>query len=63
MIIKVGRHFSRIRALLEELGLADAAVVESATMADERIYPLSDVPDGAKPYFSAILIYSGAESW
>jgi precorrin-2/cobalt-factor-2 C20-methyltransferase len=63
MIIKVGRHFSRIRALLEELGLADSAVIESATMADERIYPLSEVPEGAKPYFSAILVYSGAKSW
>lgn len=64
MIIKVGRHFPRIRALLEELELAGgAAVIESATMAEERIYPLTEVPDGARPYFSAILIYSGAKSW
>jgi len=64
MIIKVGRHFSRIRALLRDIGLdGQAAVVESATLENERIYPVNDVPDGAKPYFSAILIYSGAESW
>lgn len=63
-IIKVGRHFERIYKLLQELDLADAAaVVESATLADERIYPLSRVPEGAKPYFSMILIYSGPPSW
>lgn len=64
MIIKVGRHFSRICAVLEALGLAgDAAVVESATMENERIYPLNQVPEGAKPYFSAILVYAGPPSW
>ena len=63
-IIKVGRHFDRLREVLREAGLADrAAVVESATLAEERIYPLSDVPDGAKPYFSMILIRAGSDSW
>jgi precorrin-2/cobalt-factor-2 C20-methyltransferase len=63
-IIKVGRHFDRLRALLHELGLAEkASVVESATLADERVYPLSDVPEGARPYFSMILIYAGDPSW
>jgi len=64
MIIKVGRHFDRICTLLQELSLAaDAMVVESATMENERIYPLDRVPRGAKPYFSAILIYAGTPSW
>lgn len=63
-IIKVGRHFDRLRALLRGLGLDEkASVVESATLAEERIYPLSDVPEGVRPYFSMILIYSGSPSW
>ncbi|MDP2622153.1 MAG: precorrin-2 C(20)-methyltransferase [Hyphomicrobiales bacterium] len=63
-IIKVGRHFDRLRALLRVLGLDEkASVVESATLAEERIYPLSEVPEGARPYFSMILIYSGSPSW
>ena len=63
-IIKVGRHFDRIRALLEESGHAPAAVVvEHATTAHQRITPLREAPAGARPYFSTILCYSGAEGW
>lgn len=63
-IIKVGRHFAKVRALLDELGLTDrAAIVESATMAGERIMPLAAVPAGERPYFSTILVYAGSEPW
>jgi precorrin-2/cobalt-factor-2 C20-methyltransferase len=63
-IIKVGRHFDQVRAVIERLGLADAAfVVEAATRSDERITALADVARGAKPYFSTILIYRGGEPW
>lgn len=63
-IIKVGRHFDRLRPLLEESGHAQGAVVvEHATTARERITPLSDFAAGGRPYFSTILCYSGAESW
>ncbi|GKY88854.1 precorrin-2 C(20)-methyltransferase [Sinisalibacter aestuarii] len=62
-ILKVGRHLARIRALLGALGLADSATyVERATLADERILPLSDAPDPA-PYFSMILVTKGADPW
>ena len=62
-VIKVGRHFDRIRALLAETGHADnAIVVEHATTARERVLPLAEVTGGS-PYFSTILCYSGAERW
>lgn len=67
-IIKVGRHFDRIRALLDETGHAESAiVVEHATSARQRITRLADFaaergPD-ERPYFSTILCYRGAEAW
>ncbi len=63
-IIKVGRHFPRIRGLLDGLGLLPHAhVVESASMPEQKITPLADVPEGGQPYFSTILIYKGSEAW
>lgn len=63
-IIKVGRHFDRIRTLLGETGQArSAVVVEHATTGRQRITPLADFAHDERPYFSTILCYSGAETW
>ena len=63
-IMKVGQHFEKIRAVLTELGLAGrATIIEKATLDEEKITPLADVPEGERPYFSTILIYKGGESW
>jgi precorrin-2/cobalt-factor-2 C20-methyltransferase len=63
-IIKVGRHFDRIRALLGETGhAAGAMVIEHATTARQRITPLGRFAHGERPYFSTILCYRGAEAW
>ena len=63
-IIKVGRHFDRIRALLAETGhAANAMVVEHATTARERITPLAQFAHDERPYFSTILSYRGEEAW
>ncbi|TCD15012.1 precorrin-2 C(20)-methyltransferase [Oricola cellulosilytica] len=63
-IMKIGRHFNRIRVLLERLGLAACAgYCERVTLGEERIMPLSEVSDETAPYFSMILIYKGAEDW
>lgn len=63
-IIKVGRHFDRIRALLAETGHAEGAiVVEHATTSRQRITPLSAFGHDERPYFSTILCYRGAEAW
>ena len=63
-IIKVGRHFDKVRRVLGDLGLADrAAIVERATRGDQKITPLAAIPDGERPYFSTILVYCGDEAW
>jgi precorrin-2/cobalt-factor-2 C20-methyltransferase len=63
VIMKVGRHLRRLRALIAAQGhLARAIYVERATLGTERILPLGDAPDDA-PYFSMILLTKGADPW
>lgn len=63
VLMKVGRHLPRLRALLEARGLAgNATYAERATMGAERILPLAEAPEKA-PYFSMILIAKGADPW
>ena len=62
--IKVGRHFARLRNLIEAAGLLDAAAyLERVSLDQQIIKPLAAVHDDAAPYFSMILIYKGAEEW
>jgi precorrin-2/cobalt-factor-2 C20-methyltransferase len=57
-IIKLGRHFARVRALLERLGLAQYALyVERASLGNERVLPLGAVAPESVPYFSMILCH------
>ena len=61
-ILKVGRHFDKVCAVLRELQLIDRAVlVTSASCDDQTITPLAGLPEGPQPYFSIILVYKGAE--
>jgi precorrin-2/cobalt-factor-2 C20-methyltransferase len=63
-IIKVGRHFGKVRNILGSLDLITRAVViEKATHADQRIMKVEDVEADALPYFTTILVYSGSEPW
>ena len=63
-IIKVGRHFEKVRGVLESLSLVDQAwIVEAATNPEQSIRALGDVPEGERPYFSTILVYRGDEPW
>ncbi len=63
-IIKVGRHFDRVRNLLGETGHAEGAmVVEHATGPRQRITRLVDFAHDERPYFSTILCYRGEEAW
>ena len=63
-IIKIGRHFARIRALIERMGLvAQAGYVERVSLAEERLMPLAELTEDRAPYFSMILIYKGEERW
>ncbi|MBT5570000.1 MAG: precorrin-2 C(20)-methyltransferase [Alphaproteobacteria bacterium] len=63
-IIKVGRHLPRIRAVLDNMGLADSAeYIEHATMADENHSPLTELEDAKAPYFSMILVHRRGAAW
>ncbi|MEM7067279.1 MAG: precorrin-2 C(20)-methyltransferase [Pseudomonadota bacterium] len=63
-IIKIGRHFARVRALIEKAGLLDrAGYLERVTLENQQVMPLADVTEEKAPYFSMILIYKGAEKW
>jgi precorrin-2/cobalt-factor-2 C20-methyltransferase len=57
-IIKLGRHFARVRDLLGRLDLAAASrYVEHASLASERVLPLDAVDPASVPYFSMILLH------
>ncbi len=63
VIMKVGRHLPKLRAVIDDLGLTqDAVYVERATLPEEVVLPLAEAPDTA-PYFSMILLTKGADPW
>jgi precorrin-2/cobalt-factor-2 C20-methyltransferase len=63
VIMKVGRHLAKIRAVIDALGLtAQAVYVERATLPQEVVLSLADAPEKA-PYFSMILLTKGADPW
>lgn len=56
-IMKLGKNLDKVRDVLTDLSLMDRALyVERATMANQRIVPLSDVSGSDCPYFSIILV-------
>jgi len=63
-VIKLGRHFAKVRRVLDELGLAQhARYVEHATMESQRAMPLDEVSEDRVPYFSMILVHKRGEAW
>ncbi len=63
-IIKVGKHFSRVRDVVQAAGLLEqAGYLERVSLVNQQIMPLSLVTEEVAPYFSIILIYKGAENW
>jgi precorrin-2/cobalt-factor-2 C20-methyltransferase len=58
-IIKLRRHFDKVRQVLSELDLLDRAkYIERATAKDQRIMAIEDVDPRNVPYFSLIVIPS-----
>jgi precorrin-2/cobalt-factor-2 C20-methyltransferase len=56
-IVKIGRHFAKLRRVLDRLGLIDAAIyVEHATLPDQRIAPLAAIVADTVPYFALVLV-------
>lgn len=63
-IIKVGRHFGKVRSILAGLDLLGGAVaIENATTGQERVRPAAGIAGDALPYFTTILVYAGQERW
>ena len=63
-IVKVGRHFKRLAALIGELGLtARAHYVERASQGAQRVLPLAGVDPASATYFAIILVFKEASSW
>jgi len=57
VIMKIGRHFGKVRDALEMAGKLESAwLVEYATMADQKVRRLVDVNDEAVPYFSIVVV-------
>lgn len=56
-VLKVGRHFAKLKRVIAESGLTDQAeVIERIGFTDQRCRPLRDIADDAVPYFSIVLI-------
>jgi len=56
-IIKVGRHFAKVKNVLSALDLITrATAVTKATQDDEVIQPVDEIADDALPYFTTIIV-------
>jgi len=56
-IVKLGRHFPKVRRVLSELDLLDSALyIERATLPTQRVASFTCVDAGPVPYFSTTLI-------
>ncbi|TAE53482.1 MAG: precorrin-2 C(20)-methyltransferase [Nostocales cyanobacterium] len=56
-IMKLGRHFTKVRDILHQLGLdTRAKYIERATTSEQKIIPIDEVNPQEVPYFSMIVI-------
>jgi precorrin-2/cobalt-factor-2 C20-methyltransferase len=63
-ILKLGRHFTKVRDLLDQLGLLDQArYAERVTLPRQKLLPLREVDPVTVPYFSMILVHRRADPW
>ncbi len=61
-IIKLRRHFAKVREVLHQVGLASRAkYIERATMEKQQIIQLDEVEADNVPYFSMILVPSKSQ--
>ncbi|KAB7614746.1 precorrin-2 C(20)-methyltransferase [Amylibacter sp. SFDW26] len=62
-VMKVGRHLSKVKAILTDQNLMEYAhYIERATLPNQKVMPLADAPEKA-PYFSMILVSKGNDPW
>jgi precorrin-2/cobalt-factor-2 C20-methyltransferase len=56
-IIKVGRHFGKVKRVLQALGIENkATAVERATHDDQLIREVSQISEDSLPYFTTIIV-------
>ena len=56
-VLKLGRHFPKVRQVLAELRRIEGAIyVEHASLANERIMQLAAVDPASVPYFATVLV-------
>jgi precorrin-2/cobalt-factor-2 C20-methyltransferase len=61
-IIKLGRHFAKLRRVLSRLGLLDGAIyVERASLPNQRVAPLATIDPASVPYFAMALVRRGGQ--
>jgi precorrin-2/cobalt-factor-2 C20-methyltransferase len=59
IIIKLGRHFAKVRDVLDELGLLSRALyIERATMPNQQIRPIGEIEPSTASYWALILVPS-----
>ncbi|MFN9817708.1 MAG: SAM-dependent methyltransferase, partial [Pseudanabaena sp.] len=59
IIIKLGRHFAKVKAVLEDLGLFSRALyIERATMPNQTIKAIASVVADEVPYWAIVMIPS-----
>ena len=56
-IIKVGRHFGKVKRILASLGLeSNATAIERATHDDQMIRDVQQIAENTLPYFTTIIV-------
>jgi precorrin-2/cobalt-factor-2 C20-methyltransferase len=59
-VIKLGRHFPKLRRVLQRLGMLEAAMyVEHASWPSERVAALAAIDPATVPYFATALVRRG----
>jgi precorrin-2/cobalt-factor-2 C20-methyltransferase len=59
IIIKLGRHFAKIKLVLQELNLFERALyIERATLPNQVIKPIAEVEPTQVPYWAIVMIPS-----
>jgi precorrin-2/cobalt-factor-2 C20-methyltransferase len=59
-IIKLGRHFPKLRRVLADLRLLDGAIyVERASLPNQRVAALATIDPASVPYFATALVRRG----
>jgi len=64
IIMKVGRHFAKVRDVIGTLGLSEHAYyIEHATMETQKMMSLDEATFEKAPYFSMIIVHKRGEAW